>query len=172
MRTTTAIAAVLVGSLFCHLATADETPAPKKYSLKALDSTFATPYSPKMATNSLIPFDKTYAELSNEEKRLVRSQYEGMGELDEPPFPKNGLAPLYRAVADGQQRRLAEGDLSIIVDIDSTGQATKAAVYKTPDAALANYVAGVLLKHPYKPGVCDGKPCSMAYPFRVKLRTE
>ena len=172
MHTTAAVAAVLIGSLFCHLATADETPTPRKYSLKALDGNFATPYSWKMATNSLIPFDKPYAELSNEEKRLVRSQYESLGELDEPPFPKNGLAPLYRAVANGQQRRQAEGDLSINVDIDATGQATKAAIYKTPDTALANYVAGVLLKHPYKPAVCDGKPCAMAYPFRITLRTE
>ena len=146
--------------------------APKRYSLKAMDGTFATPYSRKVASGSALPFDKTYAELTEDQKRLVRSQYESMAESDEPPYPQAGLAPLYRAVADGQQRRGAEGDLSIIVDVDISGQAIRAAVYATPDSALGNYVAGVLLKQKYKPAVCGGQACAMQFPFRIKLKVE
>lgn len=172
MRRVVAVGALVIASLAGAGVRAQPEGAPKRYSLKAMDSTFATPYSRKVASGSAIPFDKTYAELAEEEKRLVRSQYENMAETDEPPFPLAGLAPLYRAVADGQQRRLAEGELSVIVDVDASGQALQAAVYKTPDPALASYVAGVLLKQKYKPAVCGGQACAMQFPFRIKLNVE
>lgn len=82
------------------------------------------------------------------------------------------VGQLYRAVAAGQQRRLAEGSLSIIVDVDANGQAQQAAVYHTPDAALVSYVAGVLLKQLYKPAGCGGQPCAMSFPVRIKPGVE
>lgn len=145
---------------------------PARYSLKAMDATFATPFSRKLAFGSPIPFDKTYAELDEVHKRWLRSQYENMAETDEPPFPRFGLAPLYRAVADVQRQVSVRGDLSIIVDVDSSGQATRAAVYETPDPGIANRVAALLLRHPYKPAVCGGQPCAMQFAFRVQLRVD
>jgi hypothetical protein len=134
-----------------------------------LDANFATPYATTVATGSAIPFDKTYAQLSPGQKALVRSQYENMSEDDQPPYPEEGLAPLYRAVAAGQRKRKAEGQLSILVDIDSSGQAVRAAVYQTPDTELANYIAFTLMKQRYKAAICGGKACAMVFPFRIKL---
>ena len=72
MRKLIAISAMLVAATCTTAALADQAPTPQRYSLKALDSSFATPYSYKIATNSAIPFDKTYSQLSDREKRLIR----------------------------------------------------------------------------------------------------
>jgi hypothetical protein len=56
-----------------------------------------------------IPFDKRYSELTPEQRDQLKSQYERMGPEDEPPFPANGLGPIYKAIAAAQQKLLVEG---------------------------------------------------------------
>jgi hypothetical protein len=172
MRTAVTTIAVLLASLATAAAQANSELRPAQYSLKNTDVYYATPFSRKVATGSVIPFDKTYAEMTAEQKRFLRSQYENMADADEPPFPEAGLERIFRAVARGQQKRLARGELSIIVDIDASGMATKASVYSTPDTDLANYTAGVLLKQRYKPALCGGQTCAMQFPFRVTLTVD
>jgi hypothetical protein len=121
------------------------------------------------ASGSIVPFDKSYAELTEKQKDLVKSQYVGVTGSDEPPFPAAGLAKIYRAVHAAQRKRLASGLLSVLVEIDASGAPVSAAVYQTPDPELGKAVASLLLLEMYKPGICDGQPCAMTFPFRVQF---
>jgi len=116
-----------------------------------------------------LPLDKRYSELTLEQQGLLKSEYEAMPQGDEPPFPLNGLRGIYKVVSEGQDKLLVEGDLSMIVEINSQGKATAVSVYKTPSPEMTQLVAAVLMLEPYKPAICGGKPCAMAFPFRVTL---
>jgi hypothetical protein len=70
-----------------------------------------------------ITFDKRYSELTAEQKDRLKSQYERMGPEDEPPFPINGLGPIYTAIAAAQQKLMIEGALSVAVEVNSLGEA-------------------------------------------------
>ena len=54
----------------------------------------------------------------------LKALYESMGPADEPPFPANGLGPIYKAIAAAQQKLLIEGPLSVAVQVNSLGEAS------------------------------------------------
>ena len=58
----------------------------------------------------VLPFDKEYAELSQQQRQAFKSQYERMGEADEPPFPLAGLRSLYEPMVKAQARANIEGE--------------------------------------------------------------
>ena len=118
---------------------------------------------------SAIPFDKPYAKLTQDQQALVKCWYNSMSASDEPPYPIGGLQDIYGPVSRGQQHLLAEGEVDIDVEINASGEAIAAKVFKSPSEAATQFVASVALLVKYKPGICGGQPCSMAFPIRVKL---
>ena len=112
-----------------------------------------------------IPYDKTYEELSPQQKAIVRARYENLGENDEPPYPKEGLGKVLDVVATIQHKALIEGEMDLIVRIDEHGKPQSVAVYKTPDPKVSNAVGSALMFLDYKPGICAGRPCAMDYRF-------
>jgi hypothetical protein len=134
------------------------------YSLNG-DARTGTLIPAKAVKNSPLPPDKTYDQLSDAEKNIVRSMYQNIPASDEPPFPLNGLKPIYMQIYAGQKAALVRGNLSLDVLIDSTGTPQSVSIYKSPDKDMATYVAIVLMHNKYKPGKCDGVPCKMAYRF-------
>lgn len=110
-----------------------------------------------------IPYDKTYEELTPEQKAILRSRYENMPATDDPPFPLDGLAPLYRVVAKGLERFKGWESLEIYVTVDETGLADQAEVVKAPDEAMGKFAAQAMLLTKYRPAQCSGKPCKMQY---------
>jgi hypothetical protein len=118
-------------------------------------------------SGSVLPLNKRYGELSAEQQAYVKAQYESIGPNDEPPFPLDGLGPIYKAIADGQQRFLVAGSMSLAVEINGQGDATSVSVLQSPDPGLTKFVASVLMFQKYKPALCDGTPCTMQFPFRI-----
>lgn len=57
--------------------------------------------------------------------------------------------------------------MTFAVDVDADGEATAVKVLLAADPQLTRTIASVLLLTKYKPAVCSGKPCAMAYPFRI-----
>lgn len=164
-----ALLAAIIAALTSSAVSAQPVEA-SRYSLKALRPEGGKLYRDTLIEGGALPFDKRYEELTAPQRDMLKSQYERMAENDEPPYPSEGLAQIYRAVHAAQQKRLANGTLSVLVDIDSSGTPVSAAVYQTPDPDLGTFVAAVLLRQRFKPGVCGGSPCAMVYPFRVELR--
>ena len=156
---------VIVFALLQTQAVAGDT-----YSLKG-DAPLGSNVPRNIATGLRISPDKKYDELSDEEKKIVRSVYDSLPDTDEPPFPLNGLKSIYQQVHSLQQATLVSGVLSIDVMIASTGQPESVSIYKSPDKDMARYVAIALMNTKFKPGKCNGVPCKMAYRFDFNFIT-
>jgi len=164
-------AAAMIGTLCAAARAAEELPPPI-YVIKQDVPSIGTNIPRKVATSSDIPINRRYGELTPAEQEIVKSRYEAMMPLDEPPYPADGLLPLFNAIRKVQDAVLAQGDLTMFVDVDAQGRATSVSVMKSPDSKLTQAVASVLMLTKYKPAVCGGQPCSMGYPFRMKFSVD
>ena len=85
-----------------------QTSAPQ-YGVKDSDVRTGSSIKRYVAQGSRIPINRTYAELTPQEKALVNEYYESVELGDEPPFPLAGLRPIHSAVAQVQQKLLVSG---------------------------------------------------------------
>lgn len=118
--------------------------------------------------SSVHPF-KRYQELSPEELAYIRNYYEKMKADDEPPYPLYGLNALYKPLTDAHNKLGVEGLLSLEVQVDSTGKATEVTILSSPSDEMARFASGVAMLTEFKPAVCSGQPCAMAFPVRLNL---
>lgn len=139
----------------------------QRYSLLQSEPNIGSSIRRDAATGSVIPFDKRYAELSGDQQSYLKSQYEGMGADDEPPFPINGLSPIYKAIAAGQQKLQIKGNMTLAVEVNSQGEATSVSVLQSADPEMTQFAASILMLQKYKAAVCNGTPCTMQFPFRI-----
>ncbi len=150
---------------------ADALPPPV-YAVKQQVATTGSNIPKNVVTSSKVPINRRYAELTPDEQEVVKSAYDAMRPLDEPPYPIDGLGPVFEALREVQRKVLAEGELSMFVEVDPLGNATAVSVMKSPDPKLTQVVASVLMLTKYKPAVCRGQPCQMAYPLRMSFKVE
>jgi len=118
-------------------------------------------------TSPGMPLNRRYPELDAAEKALVRANYEGMPEADEPPFPAEGLLLIFTELHTGAEQGLPRGLLAVVVDVGSNGKVQHAESFGKVDADFARFAASVLARTPFKPGICAGKPCAMQYVLRI-----
>lgn len=122
---------------------------------------------------SKIPLNKTYEQLNPEQLAELRGMYESLADGDEPPFPAKGLGNVFREIKQGQDVLQARGELKLNVTVGPDGVATDVEDFGTVGGVNAHemttYVAAILMKAPYKPAMCQGKPCTMQFPFKLKL---
>ena len=119
---------------------------------------------------SSLPYDKTYAELTPEHQRMLKGRYVQMADGDEPPFPVDGLGPLYKGL--GKANEIARGGLGVLsleVMVDATGTPTKVEVLQSPDAKLSQYAANIAMLTKFKPALCKGTPCAMGFAVRLNF---
>jgi hypothetical protein len=121
---------------------------------------------------SSIPINRTYGQLTPEQKAVVHALYERIEPGDEPPFPVDGLKPILEAIRKGQSKLLVTGTLTLAADVDSSGDVTKVEVYDNPDPILTKFAASVLMITKFKPAICKGVPCRMQYPFSFVMRVQ
>jgi len=151
-------------------ASADAPANRKSYELKAWEAPTGSHIRRSGVDAGLVPFDKRYDELTPEQKRAFKDQYEGMPEGDEPPYPADGLQSIYGALASIAMRLQVEGPIEMHVDVDEKGVARAVQVLRTPRQDMTKPAATVLMLEKYKPGMCSGKPCRMQLPVRTTLR--
>jgi hypothetical protein len=142
---------------------------PRKYS----DSTSETGTILKqnIRWTSKIPLNKTYGEFNDAQKAELRAMYKDMPEGDEPPFPAEGIRPIFNAIKNAQRTLQARGSLDLAVTVGPDGTATKVDDFsslKSPQ--MSELAQQVLLLTKYKPAVCSGQPCTMQYRFQQKLK--
>lgn len=121
--------------------------------------------------DSKIPLDKTYGQLTPEQKEYFHAMYESLKPGDEPPFPLDGIKPIINAINKGQRLVRARGELNLTVTVGPDGKATGVADYgSTRNDEILKFAASILLLTKYKPAICSGKPCAMEFPFRLRLK--
>jgi hypothetical protein len=122
--------------------------------------------------SSKLPIDKTYEQFTPEEKAELRAMYPQLKPDDEPPYPLEGMKPIFSALKQAQHVLQARGELNMVVTVGPDGKAIKVedfgGVYNAKMTELAQQV---LLLTKYKPALCDGTPCAMPFPFQLKLKT-
>jgi hypothetical protein len=125
----------------------------------------------EMVWSSKIPLNRTYGELTPEQKAEFHAMYESLPTGDEPPFPLEGLKPIFSAIKKAQASVLARGELNLIVTVGPDGKARQVEDYGSVDnPEMTKFAASVLLMTKFKPAVCDGTPCTMQFPFNLKLK--
>lgn len=144
--------------------------SPEKYNLKEEIPAIATLIPRKIVGDFVIPFNASYEQLSQQQRRMVRSWYPMLDDSDEPPYPVRGLESVYRAIHKVNARDPAEGKLSMVVMVDSDGKATAANIFVTPNPAIAKLAGFLAMKENYKPARCSGKPCAMAFPYAMHFQ--
>jgi hypothetical protein len=122
--------------------------------------------------DSSIPLNKTYGELTPEQKAELRALYTTMPEGDEPPFPAEGMKRIFNAVRNAQRISQARGEINMVVTVGADGKATKVESFGNESSVhMTEVTEQILLLTKYKPGKCDGQPCTMQFRFTQKLRT-
>lgn len=132
----------------------------------------------RIVSGSSIPVDKTWPELTPEErKRWKERNYEAMSDSDEPPFPLHGLAPVYGSLERLMQRLKEEGRIDLAVEgplelelaVDPQGNVRSVKVWKSPHPELTKSFAGSMMFEKFKPALCGGTACSMPFPLRASI---
>lgn len=135
---------------------------------------------PRAAAHGMrIDLDRRYAELSDADKALLHAQFERMPPGDEPPYPLDGLRPVYQAilVAQDEMRTLhdkilrADEELLLVVDVGADGEPLAVQAVNPRQPELARVVGAVLMMTRYKPARCAGQPCRMGFPFTLGVQT-
>ena len=122
--------------------------------------------------NSKIPLNKTYGQLSAGQKAHLHAMYESLAPGDEPPFPEEGIKPIFVAVRDAQATYKAHGELNMAVTVGPDGRAIKVEdLGSVDDAHMTEVAQKALLSTKYKPAVCNGTPCTMEFRFTQKLKS-
>lgn len=121
--------------------------------------------------DSKIPVDKTYGELTAEQKAELHALYNSMPEGDEPPFPSEGMKSIFNAVRNAQRISQARGEINMVVTVDPEGKATKVESFGNESSPrMTEITQQILLLTKFKPGICSGQPCTMQFRFTQKLR--
>jgi len=121
--------------------------------------------------NSKIPLNKTYGELTDAQKAELHKMYESLPPGDEPPFPAEGIKPIFTAIKNAQRVLQARGSLDLAVTVGPDGKAIKVDDFShLRSTQMADLAQQVLLLTKYKPGICSGTPCTMQYRFTQKLK--
>lgn len=119
-----------------------------------------------------VPMNRRYDQLTAEQKAYVASWYGKLEAGTEPPFPQDGLKPIYEAAYLGQQKYRVKGELLIFASVDVSGQVDAVQVHRSPDPRMTDFMARILMLTKFKPAVCGGKPCRMDHPFLLDFRLE
>ena len=163
-------AAVALALLVAGSVIAQSGSTPPVFKLKGDEPTGS--HLKRNAATGRLPFDKTYAQLTDEQKAMVRASYESMGPDDEPPYPKRGPKRLFQAVGEIQRKIHIEGEFDAGVVVGPDGKAQEVRIYQSASPEMTQFLGNLLVIEDYKPALCQGRPCTQEFPFRVKLNYE
>jgi hypothetical protein len=93
----------------------------RQYDLKQVEPRTGSLFRRYEVQGSKVPINKRYDEFTEEEKKLIKELYEHIGPGDEPPFPADGLKPIFDAVRQAQNKLLVKGQLILLVTVAPSG---------------------------------------------------
>ena len=155
---------LLLAALHCT-ASQGEPDQDSRYSLREQYESSTTAGRLLLSRGAPYPLDRKYSAFTADQKARLRELYVDMKEDDEPPFPFFGMRGIIESMSylHGELRK--NGTLMILVYVDATGTATSVKLLEYPDIDFAKAAAAILVRSKYKPAICAGVPCEMAFPF-------
>jgi len=124
----------------------------------------------KVDATSPIPFNKSYVEMSEEERALFKKQFKELSVNDRPPFPARGLRAIYRPILKKNRSLGEQGVLKMAISVDENGNVDKVTVINAPSTELEEYAAHIVKDVNFEPATCAGEPCDMDFPVRLVLQ--
>jgi hypothetical protein len=107
-----------------------------------------------------------WADLTENERRVIKADYPALEEGDEPPFPIDGMRRLHAAMVKvGYVDSSFTGYFHMNVLVGADGKPKSATVVGKLPPEAAQYLGGVLMITTYKPAMCHGQPCEMLFPL-------
>lgn len=147
-----------------------QTSAPAQtYALRTTSSGYSMQSRRDLVTGSPVPYEKSYQQLSADEKQAVKSMYPLMDEGDEPPYPLKGMQAIDKQLALAQGKLHVTGMLTMHVHVDSEGKAESVTVFSSPSADFTKIATLIVMLEKYKPALCAGLPCPMIFPVSSKF---
>jgi hypothetical protein len=144
--------------------------APKKAGTHALkDENDYNWFKSDLVTGGDVPYDKSYAQMTEDERQQVKSHYALLLDGDEPPYPLQGTKRIFTWFGQALEKVQASGTLRMDVLVDSEGNAESVTVHASPHPDMSKLAAQIVMAEKYKPAVCSGKPCAMAFPYAIKF---
>ena len=132
-----------------------------------LTATITGSLLPQEIVRSSMPFDGRYDDLTPGQKAVLASDYDNLPAGDEPPYPLYGLRHMMAPIVQYADLAAPVGPLVASVMVNSEGQPSEVVVYRSPNAEATRLVSAALMFEHYKPAVCHGQPCKMAYVLRL-----
>ena len=160
---------ILLALLAASAVPAAEQPAEPEYSFRT-EGHVRLRSGPIDVSWESIPFNRTYSELTQEQKARFKTLYVGMPESDEPPYPAGGLKALYEPIGQGQAALRASGVVEMEIVVGADGEPAEVLVMRSPSSAVTKFVGSVAMLTKFKPAICSGQPCRGSFPLRVQLR--
>jgi hypothetical protein len=140
----------------------------KRYSIKEYSTGSNIPKAVVTAID--VPPDKGFGQLTDQQKRMVKSLYESMADDDVPPYPLHGPKEIFEAAAKLQRALRATGDMALAVTISGKGEPLDVQVLRSStDDVMVKTMVKILLLEKYTPASCKGVPCQMQFPIRFKF---
>ena len=138
-----------------------------QHTLKDGEARTGSKFRDVLVRSAGVPLNLRYDQLTAEHKAILKAPYASMGDDDEPPFPAAGLAALLSEVQQAGSILEARGLMRLHANVNAQGKVTTIAVMKSVDSRLDMYVAGLLMRTPFKPARCRGEPCAQEYLFAM-----
>lgn len=137
------------------------------FSLKG-DATVGTRIKTIDATSN-IPFNKAYNELNKEQKSLIKAKFHNLGLNDIPPFPKNGLASVYKPLIQANKAFGSNENIKVNATITRNGLVDKVEVLNQTNQELIHYISQTLSNKKFKAASCNGVNCEMNFPIEISF---
>jgi len=124
---------------------------------------------PRQVARAKVPLNRSYADLTDEQRRRVLVDFPQLAAGDEPPFPQGGLGALVEPIYRAQKKIQDSGMLKLNLLIDAEGSLQRVSVLDSPSAQTTRAASAIALAVKWKPARCGDKPCAMDFPLRIKL---
>jgi hypothetical protein len=161
-----------LGLLLSFFAGCAATPDPDSPQYTIESEVIGARFGTALATWTVLPFNRTYSQLSDRQKALVRSYYVAMAETDEPPYPADGLRAIFGPIASGQSKLMVKGDFDAEVVVGADGVPIEVLVFRSPHKSVTTFIANLAMLVRFKPAVCGGVPCRMNFPIRIGFKIQ
>jgi hypothetical protein len=142
-------------------------PSTEKFGMKEVPT--GSHLGKDVVTGIAVPPGASYGELTRDQKRIIKSQYDPMADGDEPPYPLHGQGEIIDAIVKAARYYQPEGLLKLIATISPAGTVEGVSVVTSPDSRMTLAAARIVAAAKYKPAICGGIPCKMDYAFSMNF---
>jgi hypothetical protein len=143
--------------------------APEKFYLKD-DETHTGSNIKEVLTTTSFPPDVGWKNMSPQMREQVKAWFPTLEEGDEPPYPEQGIKPVFKLLREAARAYdLYKGKIIILTTVEADGKASSASCIGDVDDKVRYFTSVAAMSQSYKPARCRGQPCKMVFPYNFRF---